>query len=277
MCSTINHCNINNIEGAILSIDQSRAFDTISHKYMTEVYRFFSIGDAFINMANTIGTGRTASIIFDDGSLSPEFDLETGRPQGDGPSPLQYNMGEEIVLLKIELDPRVRSVYQHALLPRFTMDLVPDPKCKGIDLDYNTHLAQESNRETDKADGFADDNSTATDASLCSLQALKEICNDFAIFSGLQTNTEKTTLLQIGNVANLSDEIKNLGCVVTNEVKLLGMDIDCNLSSLKIILMKPSVKLAGSLSTGTDLILLFQAGSQFVKLSCSHRLAILAV
>jgi hypothetical protein len=135
VCSTINHCNINNVEGALLSIDQSRAFDTISHKYMTEVYRFFGFGEEFINMANTIGTGRTASIIYDDGTLSPEFNLETGRPQGDGPSPLQYNMGEEIVLLKIELDPRVRSVYQHALLPRFAMDLVPDPKRKGVDLD----------------------------------------------------------------------------------------------------------------------------------------------
>jgi hypothetical protein len=100
VCTTINYCNLNNVDGALLSIDQSRAFDTISHKYMSEVYRFFGFGDEFINIMDTIGTGRTASIIYDDGSLSPEFDLETGRPQGDGPSPLQYNMGEEIVLLK---------------------------------------------------------------------------------------------------------------------------------------------------------------------------------
>jgi hypothetical protein len=52
---------------------------------------------------DTIGTGRTTSIIYDDGSLSTEFDLETDRPQGDGPSPLQYNMGEEIVLLNLSL------------------------------------------------------------------------------------------------------------------------------------------------------------------------------
>jgi hypothetical protein len=102
MCSTINYCNINNVEGALLSIDQSRAFDTISHKYMSEVFHFFSFGDCFINIMDTIGTGRTASIIFDDGIISQEFDLETGRPQGDGPSPLQYNMREEIILLKIE-------------------------------------------------------------------------------------------------------------------------------------------------------------------------------
>jgi hypothetical protein len=46
---------------------------------MTEVYKFFGFGDNFINIMDTIGTNRKASIIFDDGSISPEFDLETGR------------------------------------------------------------------------------------------------------------------------------------------------------------------------------------------------------
>jgi hypothetical protein len=243
VCTTINYCNLNNVDGALLSIDQSRAFDTISHKYMSEVYRFFGFGNEFINIMDTIGTGRTASIIYDDGSLSPEFDLETGRPQGDGPSPLQYNMGEEIVLLKIELDPRVRSVFQHNLLPRFAMDLVPDPRRKGIDTDYNVHFSQESHRETDKADGFADDNSTATEANIGSLQALKDICTEFSSFSGLQSNAEKTTLLKIGTVANLTEEILQLGFNVTDKVKLLGMDIDRTLSSLNNFFDDVAVKI----------------------------------
>jgi hypothetical protein len=243
VCTTINYCNLNNIDGALLSIDQSRAFDTISHKYMSEEYRFLGFGDEFINIMDTIGTGRTASIIYDDGSLSPEFDLETGRPQGDGPSPLQYNMGEEIVLLKIELDPRVRSVFQHNLLPRFAMDLVPDPRRKGIDIDYNVHFSQESHRETDKADGFADDNSTATEANIGSLQALKDICSEFSSFSGLQSNAEKTTLLKIGTVANLTEEILQLGFNVVDKVKLLGMDIDRTLSSLNNFFDDVAVKI----------------------------------
>ncbi len=158
MCEKISYCNNNNVCSALLSIDQSRAFDTISHRYMTEVYRFFGFGQNFKNMMDTLGTGRKASIIYEDGEISLEFNLETGRPQGDGPSPLQYNMGEEIILLKIELDPRVASVFQHEIFPRFALDLVPDPQRKGLDVDYNNHLSQESNRETDKADGFADDN-----------------------------------------------------------------------------------------------------------------------
>jgi hypothetical protein len=112
------------------------------------------------------------------------------------------------------------------------MDLVPDPRRKGIDLDYNIHLSQESNWETDKADGFVDDNSTATTATLGSLNTLKEICSVFASFSGLKSNADKTSLLQIGVVANLSDEIRDLGFLITDKVKLLGMDFDRNLSSL---------------------------------------------
>jgi hypothetical protein len=136
---------------------------------MTEVFKFYGFGKHFFKILNTIGTNRTAAIIFEDGSLSQNFNLETGRTQGDGPSPLLYNMGEQILLLKIELDPGIASVFNHQLLPRFNMDLIPDPRMNGKDLHYNTHLSVESSRNTDKADSFADDNSTATLATLESL------------------------------------------------------------------------------------------------------------
>jgi hypothetical protein len=220
----ITYCKQNNIEGVLLSIDQSRAFDTISHKYMTEVFRFYGFGENFIKILNTIGTNRSA------GTISKNFNLETGRTQGDGPSPLLYNMGEQILLLKIELDPRIASVYQHHNLPNFTMDLVPDPKLKGKDLMYNTHFEIESGRCTDKADSFADDNSTATTATLESLGNLKTSVEEFAVFSGLHSNAEKTTLLQIGTIAPLQNAILELGFNVVESVTLLGLTIDNNLS-----------------------------------------------
>jgi hypothetical protein len=108
---TINHCKLGNINGALISIDQSKAFDTISHKYCSEVFKFFGFGNNFINMMETIGTGRTATILYEDSTYSQEILLERCRPQGDGPSPIQYNMAEGILLIKIELDPNVASVY----------------------------------------------------------------------------------------------------------------------------------------------------------------------
>jgi hypothetical protein len=83
----IAHCNNHGIPGAIVSIDQAKAFDTISHKYMREVYRFFGFGNNFIKLLETLGNGRNACISFDDGSYSPAFDLECGRAQGNTPRP----------------------------------------------------------------------------------------------------------------------------------------------------------------------------------------------
>jgi len=74
---------------------------------MSELFRFFGFGPNFINMMETIGTGLTATILFEDGTYSREIELGRCRSQGDGPSPIQYNMGESILLMKIELDPGI--------------------------------------------------------------------------------------------------------------------------------------------------------------------------
>jgi hypothetical protein len=139
-------------------------------------------------------------------------------------------MGEQILLLKIELDPRVASVYQHQQIPNFTMDLIPDPKLKGKDLMYNSHLAVESSRSTDKADSFADDNSTATLATQESLYNLKNFVDQFSVFSGLHSNAEKTTLLQIDTVNPLPQDVVNLGFNRVENVTVLGLTIDNDLT-----------------------------------------------
>jgi hypothetical protein len=82
----IAHCKKNNISACILSIDQSKAFDSVSHLYMREVYRFFGFGSDFIRIIETLCNNRTACITFDDGTLSEPFDLGRGE-QGEGTYP----------------------------------------------------------------------------------------------------------------------------------------------------------------------------------------------
>jgi hypothetical protein len=98
---TFSYCNFHNINGVMISIDQAKAFDSINHKFMNEVYKFFGIGPNFRNIMATLCNNRTACLIYDDGSYSKNFPLEQGRPQGNGPSPLEYNMGQQILLFKI--------------------------------------------------------------------------------------------------------------------------------------------------------------------------------
>jgi hypothetical protein len=101
------HCKNIGILGAILSIDQAKAFDSVSHTYMHYVYEFFGFGPDFIRLMETLGNNRTACIAFEDGSFSAEIDLECGRAQGNTSSPVEYNMDEQILLFKIELCPEI--------------------------------------------------------------------------------------------------------------------------------------------------------------------------
>jgi hypothetical protein len=94
---TIGFCNSKNIPACIVAIDQSKAFDSISHKYMVEAYKFFGLQENCIRLLLTLGSGRNACISFDDGSVSPPFNLERGRTQGNGPSPCEYNIGQQIL------------------------------------------------------------------------------------------------------------------------------------------------------------------------------------
>ena len=77
---------------------------------MSECYKFFGFGSYFINMLETVGNNRNASIILYDGTYSDAFNLETGRPQGENLSPGQYNIANQIMLFRLELDPKLHTV-----------------------------------------------------------------------------------------------------------------------------------------------------------------------
>jgi hypothetical protein len=58
-----------------------------------------------------------------------------------------------------------------------------------------------------------------------SLRKLKAVLNDFGQMSGLECNVDKTTLLQVGTVEPISQDIIDLGFSVVNEVTVLGLTI----------------------------------------------------
>jgi hypothetical protein len=176
-----------NIPAAAISMDMTKAFDTISHEFLYECYKFFNFGPAFCNMLQTVGKQRHACIILDNGTLSDNFSLDSGRPQGEILSPIQYNICNQIFLLKLELDPRIKTVFQNVFGPRTPFQ---------IDCNLSTankFFLTESERETDKAEGFADDANALTFADQESITAIEEnllnfekISAWFAIFLKVQ-------------------------------------------------------------------------------------------
>jgi hypothetical protein len=109
---TISRCNDFEIPAFILAIDQSKAFDSVRHDFMRKSLEFFEVPESFIRMLEIFTTNRTAAVLLE-GGISKKCDLEIGNTQGNGPSPLQFNICDQILLIKIELDPRIKSVYNN--------------------------------------------------------------------------------------------------------------------------------------------------------------------
>ena len=143
---------------------------------------------------------------------SEKFNLGKCPAQGDSPSPLLYNFAAQIVLFKIELYLQIKSIRPRAFLPG---PIIPEPQ-----------FENESNRERDKSDCFADDNTVATMFEIESLKRLKNILLSFREISGLSTNYKKTAIMRIGNLEGpVPKEILAQGFNITNNIKLLGFHI----------------------------------------------------
>jgi len=218
----IAHCKESNIPACILSIDQAKAFDSVSHSYKEQVFKFFGFGPNFIHLMKTLCTNRTVCIVFDDGSLSSNFNLERGDAQGNTPSPILYNIAQQIFLFKLELCPEIKSVFVNYLVPRpleffgvnqgfhaadlhIVPEIMMDPEPEqepeqvpeqgpGPEPDPQRvnqaasplEFRNESNRETDKAEAFADDATGLTKFERESLITLKKILTDWGEMSGLK-------------------------------------------------------------------------------------------
>ena len=208
----ISYCKKNNIKGVLVAIDQSKAFDSVGHSFMEKVYSFFGFGDKIRKWLATIGTGRTAKIILGGDIFSDSISLEKGHAQGDSPSPLLYNFAAQILLFKIELNPKIVPIRKREFGP--------------IQYEPCDPFVHESNRETSTCECFADDNSTFTLLCYNSLNELKRNMEDFRKISGLSCNLDKTFIMRIGDTSGeIPENILGLGFNFVEKVKILGFEV----------------------------------------------------
>jgi hypothetical protein len=113
---TIAYSEKNNVPGFVLALDMAKAFDTVRHDFMEKVYKFYGIGPKMIKFLNAISTGRTAAILREDGSTARPIQLRTGFPQGSPPSPDEFNICEQILLLKFEFDSNIEKIKPNGIL-----------------------------------------------------------------------------------------------------------------------------------------------------------------
>jgi hypothetical protein len=208
LSETMDFCKINKIKGAMVCVDQAKAFDSVDHNFMLKTFRFFGFGERFISWLLTIGTIRKACIIYDNGEKGNIFSLLRGTAQGDCPSPIIYNICAQILIFKIELSPSIRRVDGGGPNRVPNQNQVPAPVIVPIPVPVRTindDFIGECNFETGKNESFADDSTTCTFLDYDDLSALKNILTNFARLSGLRCNFKKTSLMRIGDLSGEID------------------------------------------------------------------------
>jgi hypothetical protein len=139
-------------------------------------------------------------------------------------------------------------VFNHYLIPRhqLALEYSPDPVLEVAEPDQE--FRNESNRETDNSDAFADDTSILTLFTFTALLALKTCLEEFGLFSGLKCNIEKTVLMQVGQKTAITPEIASLGLSFVDSIKILGMDIDADIVNLDSNLARIAISIDKSIS-----------------------------
>jgi exonuclease III len=224
---TISYSENNKIPAFILALDMAKAFDTVRHDFMNNVYKFFGIGPNLIKILNTVSTGRTAALIRDDGSTSQPFPLGTGFPQGSPPSPNQFNICEQIVLFKFELDTRITKIKSIERLP-VAREILPVREY-GV----REYGDREANNETGKVEAFADDTTPTGELNPVAIEFIKEALGQFADISGLKCNVDKSQIMLTGFEGPVPDYVLQSGFMVSDKLKILGFEITKNFRDLE--------------------------------------------
>ena len=171
----------------ILSIDQQKAYDRVSHEWMRKVLKENNFGPNFLKWISILNEGATSKILLNK-SLTNEFTLHRGVRQGDVMSPILYILTLEPLLEKIRQDVSITGLH------------IP-------------------NRGTQKLLAFADDTNFFTNDTRSIVNILDTFKN-FGRASGSLININKTKCMDIGKGV---DQDKPNDVQTVEQIKLLGI------------------------------------------------------
>ena len=193
----IDYVKQKNIGCAILSLDQSKAFDRVSHKYLNEVLKAFGFGDSFIRWIQLLYTDISSSILVN-GHISDSFNVERSVRQGCSLSPLLYILCMEPFANKIRKDKMIEGL-----------------KLPG------------SNNEC-KISQYADDTNIII-TSKDSVRKVLIICELYGLVSGAKLNKDKSKGIWLGAWKNNSDIKNTISWVKENKINGVIVGGDCSL------------------------------------------------
>lgn len=177
MMNNINHlqnlyevCYKEKINGYLVALDASKAFDSIDHEFMMKVLKKFGFGGNFIASFKTLYSNLKASLMIN-GNIGERFDILKGVKQGDALSCVIFILCMEMLIRKIEQDDRIKGV---KLL---------DPRT--------------SKSTNTKVMVYADDITPIVQDHL-SIQYVFDNYLEFTACSGIKLNHDKTEIFKLG-------------------------------------------------------------------------------
>lgn len=190
------------IPSCLLSLDISKAFDSVETNYFLSVLKHMGFGRFFINAISSIYSSPL-SYLHINGSLSPPLYLHRGSRQGCPLSPLPF---------VIAIQPLAHAIRSHSSISGIKIG----------NISYSVSL-------------FADDIVVYVTEPKVSLPAIQLLLLDFQQASGLTVNQSKSLLFPIHLPLETSHWIKS--CFkfpwVSSSWHYLGIDVPRNLADLK--------------------------------------------
>jgi hypothetical protein len=211
---TIETCKAKKIKGGLLSLDIQKAFDSISHSYLQNIFKFYNFGPNISRWLTLLSTNRAARIIINSNISTEIFELARGNAQGNTISPFLFNLGYQILLFKLEFDLQIAGLTER-------VELGPD----------FPSLPLHAPQVPPKVYAMADDATVLVRIERDSLLRIRNILVDFELISGLACNVEKTTLLQFGSNEPVPADIRDIGFDIKTDLTLLGLKIQSNCSA----------------------------------------------
>ena len=163
MCAYADYMEEN---GAIVALDQEKAYDKIDHKYLLDVLKAFNLPELFIDTVKSLYQHATTSIAIN-GVLSTPYQVSRGVRQGDPLSCLLFNLAIEPLAATVRNTPNLSGFVIPGTPTNIKINLYAD--------DTMIYLSENDKYET-----------------------LQEILTRWCKASGARFNIEKTEIVPIG-------------------------------------------------------------------------------
>ena len=153
--------------GAVIALDQEKAYDKILHPYLWEVLRKFEFPNRFINTVRALYDNATSTVMIN-GEMSDPFEILRGVRQGDALSCLLFDIAIEPLAENIRASERLKGIQIPGTRKYLKVKLFAD--------DTTVILSEEDN-----------------------IEDLQQILTRWCKVSGAKFNIDKTEIIPLGN------------------------------------------------------------------------------